>query len=227
MPSPNVCLQTTSAQLSEEEHKPLRNAGMCGLCQVCLSGSPQFTQNTWEIFKQNKCGFSMGPNSKRDTGELQASFPTCFSAANSRPATHFWWGRADADLPSPGAAVQRFWQHRLGFIADISSGPSPAPAFSWEAAHNLWVINWFLFFTLRWHHSCTVWELSIGMISPSILSQVGLADKSFMLLFRAGSKKGYYIKQKALQNFRLDGAYLVTEELGQCSGTCVHFLQEP
>lgn len=49
----------------------------------------------------------------------------------------------------------------------------------------------------------------------------------FMLLFRAGSKKGYYIKQKAWENFRLDGAYLVTEELGQCSGTCVHFLQEP
>lgn len=69
------------------------------------------------------------------------------------------------------------------------------------------------------------------MISPTILSHLdgrgGLADNSFMLLLRAGSKKGYYIKQKAWENFRLDGAYLVTEELGQCSGTCVHFLQEP
>lgn len=69
------------------------------------------------------------------------------------------------------------------------------------------------------------------MISPPILSQLdgreGLADSSFMLLFRAGSKKGYYIKQKAWENFRLDGAYLVTEELGQCPGTRAHFLQEP
>lgn len=75
------------------------------------------------------------------------------------------------------------------------------------------------------------------MISPTINTQPSrwerkpdrrlTAHNGFMLQFRTGNKKGYYIKQKAWENFRLDGAYLVTEELGWCSGTCVHFLQEP
>lgn len=44
---------------------------------------------------------------------------------------------------------------------------------------------------------------------------------------RTGSKKGCCTKREAWENFGLEGATSVTGELGRCSGTRVHFLQEP
>lgn len=94
-----------------------------------------------------------------------------------------------------------------------------------------------IFFTLRWYHSFTVCKLCIVMISSTFNTQPLLWERkldrcltalnSLILQFSAGSKKGYYIKQKAWENFRLDRAYLVTQELGQRWGICVHILQQP
>lgn len=141
--------------------------------QIYLSGSPQIaqlcsSQNTWEMWEYF---------SKINVASLQEGHSPLLPPAFPQQTADQWLILGKEELQLTQVCQAEALPCRGFSITGLCLRAEIPPKSITSSSLQLWsstyfLSNWFLSFTLRWHHSCTgILILSIGMISPTTDTQ--------------------------------------------------------